>query len=51
LQAVIDPEDDAADELIETIIAELTDAVRQYAQDGGTLKSPTTTHFLLAKSA
>ncbi len=51
LQAVIDPEDDAADELIEMIIAELTDAVRQYAQDDGTLKSPTTTHFLLAKSA
>lgn len=51
LQPVIDPEDDTADELIETIIAEMTDAVHQYVQDDGTLKSPTTTHFLLAKSA
>ncbi len=50
LQPVIDPEDDTADELIETIIAEMTDAVRPYVQDDGTLRSLTTTHILLANS-
>lgn len=50
LQPVIDPQDDAADELVETIIAEMTDAVRQYVQDDNRLKSLTTAHFLIARS-
>ncbi|MEL6874316.1 MAG: class I SAM-dependent methyltransferase [Pseudomonadota bacterium] len=51
LQPVIDPDDQAADELIEAIISDLAKAVSAFVTPDGSLRSPTTAHLLIAQKS
>ena len=49
LQPVVDPEDTAADALVEAIIADLAALVSEYVQEDGSLRAPTSAHLLVAR--